>query len=171
VTSESLRMPAVFFGHGNLMNALLENEYTAMWAAIGRSLPRPKATRLFSKARHETARPAQQLLRDCQPKVWEEFMNVRMLEPMLRNATIKAIDGISKKASEAEDAAETAVNRLLRRWNQMDQDEKEQVVGIVIATATTAVGAIAALKAARKSKSRPVKVTVKSMKNITKKKD
>jgi len=30
MTSESLRMPAVFFGHGNPMNAILENEYTAM---------------------------------------------------------------------------------------------------------------------------------------------
>ena len=37
------RMPAVFFGHGNPMNALLENEYTRSWARIGEQLPRPKA--------------------------------------------------------------------------------------------------------------------------------
>jgi 4,5-DOPA dioxygenase extradiol len=37
------RMPAVFFGHGNPMNALLRNQYTEAWAAIGASLPRPKA--------------------------------------------------------------------------------------------------------------------------------
>jgi 4,5-DOPA dioxygenase extradiol len=37
------RMPAVFFGHGNPMNALLENPYTKAWAAIGAALPRPKA--------------------------------------------------------------------------------------------------------------------------------
>ena len=36
-------MPAIFFGHGNPMNALLENKYTAGWSAIGNSLPRPKA--------------------------------------------------------------------------------------------------------------------------------
>jgi 4,5-DOPA dioxygenase extradiol len=36
-------MPAVFFGHGNPLNALLSNEYTAGWAAIGASVPRPKA--------------------------------------------------------------------------------------------------------------------------------
>ena len=36
-------MPAVFFGHGNPMNALLENEYTRGWARIGNSIPRPKA--------------------------------------------------------------------------------------------------------------------------------
>jgi 4,5-DOPA dioxygenase extradiol len=36
-------MPAIFFGHGNPMNALLSNEYTNSWAALGRSLPRPRA--------------------------------------------------------------------------------------------------------------------------------
>lgn len=36
-------MPAVFFGHGNPMNALLSNAYTEAWAAIGKSMPRPKA--------------------------------------------------------------------------------------------------------------------------------
>ncbi len=37
------RMPAVFFGHGNPMNALLRNPYTEGWAAIGAGIPRPKA--------------------------------------------------------------------------------------------------------------------------------
>jgi 4,5-DOPA dioxygenase extradiol len=36
-------MPAVFFGHGNPMNALLKNGYTDGWAAIGKSILRPKA--------------------------------------------------------------------------------------------------------------------------------
>lgn len=36
-------MPAIFFGHGNPMNAVLRNAYTDGWAAIGDSLPRPKA--------------------------------------------------------------------------------------------------------------------------------
>jgi len=36
-------MPVVFFGHGNPMNALSKNEYTDGWAAIGNSIPRPKA--------------------------------------------------------------------------------------------------------------------------------
>jgi 4,5-DOPA dioxygenase extradiol len=36
-------LPAIFFGHGNPMNALLENEWTRAWSAIGRALPRPKA--------------------------------------------------------------------------------------------------------------------------------
>jgi len=37
------RMPAIFFGHGNPMNAVSTNAYTEAWAAIGRSVPRPKA--------------------------------------------------------------------------------------------------------------------------------
>jgi 4,5-DOPA dioxygenase extradiol len=36
-------MPAIFFGHGNPMNALLDNAYTNSWAAIGAEIPRPKA--------------------------------------------------------------------------------------------------------------------------------
>jgi 4,5-DOPA dioxygenase extradiol len=36
-------MPALFFGHGNPMNALLRNGYTESWRAIGAMLPRPKA--------------------------------------------------------------------------------------------------------------------------------
>jgi 4,5-DOPA dioxygenase extradiol len=35
--------PAIFFGHGNPMNAVLQNGYTEAWAAMGREMPRPKA--------------------------------------------------------------------------------------------------------------------------------
>ena len=37
------RMPAIFFGHGNPMNALQQNQWTATWSNIGRTLPRPRA--------------------------------------------------------------------------------------------------------------------------------
>lgn len=36
-------MPAIFFGHGNPMNAISRNAYTEGWVAIGRSIPRPRA--------------------------------------------------------------------------------------------------------------------------------
>lgn len=36
-------LPAIFFGHGNPMNALAQNAYTDGWARIGAALPRPKA--------------------------------------------------------------------------------------------------------------------------------
>ncbi len=36
-------MPTIFFGHGNPMNALFQNEWTEGWAKIGREIPKPKA--------------------------------------------------------------------------------------------------------------------------------
>jgi len=41
-------MPAIFFGHGNPMNALMKNPYTEGWAAIGSSIPRPRAVLCIS---------------------------------------------------------------------------------------------------------------------------
>ncbi len=38
-----MSMPAIFFGHGNPMNALAQNAYTKAWNNIGAELPRPKA--------------------------------------------------------------------------------------------------------------------------------
>jgi 4,5-DOPA dioxygenase extradiol len=35
--------PAIFFGHGNPMNAVSHNRYTDAWSAIGRQAARPKA--------------------------------------------------------------------------------------------------------------------------------
>jgi len=36
-------MPAIFFGHGNPMNALLKNDWTKAWAAVGRTIDTPRA--------------------------------------------------------------------------------------------------------------------------------
>lgn len=36
-------MPAIFFGHGNPMNALAQNDYTRAWATLGAEMPRPRA--------------------------------------------------------------------------------------------------------------------------------
>jgi 4,5-DOPA dioxygenase extradiol len=35
-------LPAIFFGHGNPLNAIQRNAYTEAWSAIGRALPRPR---------------------------------------------------------------------------------------------------------------------------------
>ena len=37
------RMPALFVGHGNPMNAIEDNAYSRVWAEIGANLPRPQA--------------------------------------------------------------------------------------------------------------------------------
>ena len=41
-------MPAIFFGHGNPMNALQHNEWTEAWATIGKSMQRPRAVLCIS---------------------------------------------------------------------------------------------------------------------------
>jgi 4,5-DOPA dioxygenase extradiol len=42
------RMPVIFFGHGNPMNALQDNTYTRGWASMGAGIPRPKAVLAIS---------------------------------------------------------------------------------------------------------------------------
>jgi 4,5-DOPA dioxygenase extradiol len=44
----SERMPAIFVGHGNPLNALLDNAYTRAWAALGAAVPRPRAVLAIS---------------------------------------------------------------------------------------------------------------------------
>jgi 4,5-DOPA dioxygenase extradiol len=41
-------LPTIFFGHGNPMNALLQNRYTDAWASLGAALPKPKAVLCIS---------------------------------------------------------------------------------------------------------------------------
>jgi 4,5-DOPA dioxygenase extradiol len=41
-------MPAVFFGHGNPMNALATNRYTEAWRAFGTAVPRPRVILVVS---------------------------------------------------------------------------------------------------------------------------
>jgi 4,5-DOPA dioxygenase extradiol len=63
------RLPAIFFGHGNPMNALDHNAYTEGWAAIGAQLPRPRAILSISAhwyvpGTHVTASPAPRTIHD-----------------------------------------------------------------------------------------------------------
>ncbi|HET7436306.1 MAG TPA: hypothetical protein VFN10_16470 [Thermoanaerobaculia bacterium] len=88
---------------------------------------------------------------------------------MLRNATIKAIDGVAKKLATAESKAGTKAARLLSHWNDMDEAQKEQAAGIAIATITTAVTAIVAMRRAAKS---PLKTAAKKVaKKVMKKRE
>ncbi|MGH8176975.1 MAG: 4,5-DOPA dioxygenase extradiol [Steroidobacter sp.] len=41
--SPAHRLPTIFFGHGNPMNALTENAWTRAWRGIGEELPKPRA--------------------------------------------------------------------------------------------------------------------------------
>ena len=61
--------PGIFFGHGNPLNALLSNEYTTAWAAIGARLTRPRAVLCVSAhwylpGTHVTAMPRPRTIHD-----------------------------------------------------------------------------------------------------------
>jgi hypothetical protein len=73
-------------------------------------------------------------------------MSTTTIEPLLRDATIKAIDGVAKKLGKAERDAEGKIARMLAYWNDMDDAGKEQAAAIAIATISTAVTAIMALR-------------------------
>jgi hypothetical protein len=87
-------------------------------------------------------------------------MDKTTIEPLLRDATIKAIDGVAKKLGQAERSAESKIARLLEQWNDMAPEDKEQAVGIAIATVSTAVAAIIAMRG--KSK-KPLKKSAKKL--------
>jgi 4,5-DOPA dioxygenase extradiol len=42
------RLPALFLGHGNPMNALADNAYTRAWSELGSAIPRPRAVLAIS---------------------------------------------------------------------------------------------------------------------------
>lgn len=94
-------------------------------------------------------------------------MSIKTFEPMLRDATIKALDKVGERFAGAEVAAENAVTRLLNRWNALDTEEKENVATIVIATAITAVSAIGAMSRGRKKVAKSVGKRV--MKSVARK--
>ncbi len=37
------KMPVLFVGHGSPMNAIEDNEFSWVWYAVGKALPKPKA--------------------------------------------------------------------------------------------------------------------------------
>ena len=47
-TDIGARLPALFLGHGNPMNALSDNSWTRAWGALGAALPRPRAVLAIS---------------------------------------------------------------------------------------------------------------------------
>ena len=64
------RMPALFVGHGNPLNALQQNEYTEAWQALAESLPRPKA--ILAVSAHWYV-PGGRVTADEQPRTIHDF--------------------------------------------------------------------------------------------------
>src|SRR5688572_6670465 len=64
------RMPAIFFGHGNPMNAITPNAYTEAWRQIGESIARPKAILCVSAHWYP---PASLVTAVTQPRTLHDF--------------------------------------------------------------------------------------------------
>lgn len=69
-TAHYPRMPAVFFGHGNPMNALQRNAWTQAWGAIGAALPKPKAILCVSAHWYQAASAVTAI---AQPRTIHDF--------------------------------------------------------------------------------------------------
>lgn len=68
--SASERMPLLFVGHGNPMNAIEENRFSAAWKNVGAQLPRPKA--ILSVSAHWLTRGTKVLAME-RPKTIHDF--------------------------------------------------------------------------------------------------
>ncbi len=97
-------------------------------------------------------------------------MNIANFEPLLRDATVKAIDAVGQKLAGSEVTTDNAITRLLNRWNALQRDEKENVAKVIIATAVVAVSAIGAVRGARKNvKKTAVRAGKRAVKKVVKK--
>ena len=63
-------MPAIFFGHGNPMNALYQNPYTQAWRELGQTIPKPKAILCISAHWYV---PGTAVTFDQQPRTIHDF--------------------------------------------------------------------------------------------------
>lgn len=73
-------------------------------------------------------------------------------EPIIKDAAIKALDGLSKRIAEAEARGGGALGKLMRKWNSLDTQEKEQFIAMAITVGTAAAAAFSAMRERRKSK-------------------
>jgi 4,5-DOPA dioxygenase extradiol len=64
------RMPAVFVGHGNPMNAIERNEFTRAWERLAQQLPRPRA--ILSVSAHWYV-PGSRVTADEKPRTIHDF--------------------------------------------------------------------------------------------------
>lgn len=66
----TLRMPALFIGHGSPMNAITDNPFRRIWSELGRGLPKPRAVLCIS-AHWETDQP--RVCMATQPETIHDF--------------------------------------------------------------------------------------------------
>ena len=88
-------------------------------------------------------------------------------EPIIKNAAVKAIDGVHKKLENTRANGGGPLGRLLRKWGSLDQAEKEQFVAMTITIATAAAAAFSAMGSKRAAKRAGRKVVRKIVKKAT----
>lgn len=64
-------MPLLFVGHGNPMNAILDNDYSRTWRELGRNLPAPKA--ILSISAHWLTRGGTKVTSTSTPETIHDF--------------------------------------------------------------------------------------------------
>lgn len=69
VLKPSPKMPVLFVGHGNPMNAILDNDITKAWSRVGMNLPNAQAfvvisAHWYTKGTHVTSAPKQPIIYD-----------------------------------------------------------------------------------------------------------
>lgn len=68
--TESRKMPVIFFGHGNPMNAIQRNAYTEAWFSVGQTVPRPRAVLCVSAHWYL---PGTMVTGDARPRTIHDF--------------------------------------------------------------------------------------------------
>jgi len=77
------RMPVLFVGHGNPMNAIEENSFSRAWRDLGKSLPLPRAV----AAEKQAGRPACTRFMSANMQVLDDAVASRRLYNPSRRAS------------------------------------------------------------------------------------
>jgi len=83
------------------------------------------------------------------------------LEPIIRDAAVKALDSVHKKLENTRVYGGGAVGKLLRKWGSLDQQEKDQFIAVAITVGTAAAAALSSMAEKRSAKRRVKKLARK----------
>ena len=88
-------------------------------------------------------------------------------EPLIKNAAVKALDGVHKKLENTRINGGGPLGKLLRKWGSLEQEEKEQFIAVTITVATAAAAAFSAMTPKRAAKRAGKNIVKKVIKKAT----